>query len=124
MTRDTHTRLQEQLTRAQEAVEESRRACDLFQGEDPREHLQRLIGQLVDQEHMAEQAEQAAHQSLVLESSHEIQAALSACEAERRSTLAARQQQEMTSARLLQEALADQGYAQELLLRVREAVAQ
>jgi len=128
--RDTHIRLLEQLTQAREAVEESKRACDLAQqAGDPTDQLKSLATQVADQEKVVALTEQEAHQSLGEDglwptSSHEIQATLSACEAERRSTTEAQKQQETASANLLEEAQADQEKMQNLLRQVRETVAQ
>jgi DNA repair exonuclease SbcCD ATPase subunit len=126
--RDNHVRLLEQLKQAQLTVEEISKALTIVQqAGDPTEHLKMLAIQVATQERIVAQAEQHAEESLRVNghwptTSHEVQAALSACQAELRSTVDAQKQQEVNSARLLLETQADLEKAQSDLLQAQETV--
>jgi DNA repair exonuclease SbcCD ATPase subunit len=123
--RDNHIRLSEQIKQAQSDVEESRKRLTVIQqAGDPTEHLETLLAQVAAQERRVVQAEQDAREALPVDmrwptTSHEVQAALSACLAERRSLENTQKQQETNTARLLLEAQADLEKAQYALRRAQ-----
>jgi ABC-type enterochelin transport system ATPase subunit len=98
------------------------------QAGDPTEHLKMVVGQAVAQESIVAQAERDAREALRANShwpttSHEVRAALSACQAELRSIADNQKQQEIHVARNLLEVQHDLEKAQNDLLRVQENVA-
>jgi DNA repair exonuclease SbcCD ATPase subunit len=127
-TRDTHIRLAEQLKQAQSVAEASRR--DWYRAQqsgDQTGRLSQLQTQAAQQESIVATNEESARQSIGGDGqwptrSNALQTLVSTCQAELRAAGEAQGRQELTSARLIQEAKADEEKAEVALRQAREVV--
>lgn len=127
-TRDAHIRLVEQLKLARFVAEASRRDWDLAQQSDNQmERLSQLRSQAAQQESIVATDEGNARRSIAGDgqwptNSNTLQTLHSTCLAELRATGEAQGRQELTSAKLIQEAESDKRKAEFALQQAREAV--
>ena len=127
--RDNHVRLFEQLRQARSAAEGIGQELYLAQQSgNPAEQLIRLKTQAAAQEKIVATDEEVARQSLAgyaqwPTDSTALQTLLSTCQIELHNTDEAQKRQEQTSARLIQEAEADETKAEHSLQQAQEMVA-